>query len=99
MVRPAALWHLPLVHTRPPPGPTVKVCPFFGGPLAGDGGFGALPVIVTSVPTPYKDLSTCDWAFLTPAEAAVTVTTSPIPSARPSAMKIACRILRRNSLR
>ena len=60
---------------------------------------GGLPVTVTSVPTPYSDFSTSDWAFFTPADAAVTVTTRPIPSARPSAMKMACRILRRSSRR
>src|SRR5580704_4490407 len=62
-----------------------------------DGGLGAAPVTVTSVPTPYRPLRTPAWAFLTPAEAAVTVSTSPTPTARPSAMKIACRMRRRNS--
>ena len=38
-----------------------------------------------------------DWAFLTPADAAVTVITSPIPSARPTAIKMAWRARRRSS--
>ena len=54
-------------------------------------------VTVTSVPTPYSDLSTVPWVAETPFEAAVTVMTSPTPSASPSAMKIDCRILRRSS--
>ncbi|MGH3160151.1 MAG: hypothetical protein ACRDNF_26765 [Streptosporangiaceae bacterium] len=44
---------------------------------------------VMSVPTPYSECSTLPCAFLTPLEAEVTVMTRPIPSARPSAMKIA----------
>jgi len=56
-------------------------------------------VTVTSVPTPYSECSTVVWAFLTPEAAAVTVITKPIPRARPRAMKIACRIRRRNSRR
>ncbi len=56
-------------------------------------------VTVTSVPTPYSECSTCACASLTPDDAAVTVMTRPIPSARPRAMKIAWRIRRRNSRR
>ena len=56
-------------------------------------------VTVMSVPTPYSECSTVAWAFLTPEEAAITVITKPIPRARPRAMKIAWRILRRNSRR
>src|SRR5208282_4345125 len=43
-------------------------------------------VTVTSVPTPYSACSTVPWAFLTPADAAVTVMTRPTPRASPSAM-------------
>ncbi len=57
---------------------------------------GAL-VTVMSVPTPYSECKTDAWAFLTPAAAAVTVITSPIPSASPIAMKMAWRARRRNS--
>ena len=46
-------------------------------------------VTVMSVPTPYSECSTVAWAFLTPDDAAVTVITKPIPSARPRAMRIA----------
>ena len=54
-------------------------------PLPGAGALGgALPVTVMSVPTPYSDFSTSAWAFLTPAEAAVTVTTRPIPARDPA---------------
>src|SRR5579875_1466370 len=60
---------------------------------------GFLPVTVASVPTPYSELSTLDWALFTPADAADTVTTSPTPRARPSAMKTAWRIRRRSSRR
>src|SRR5579875_1867050 len=69
----------------------------FGEP--GAGSRGAAPVTVTSAPTPYSALSTPDWALFTPAEAAATVTTSPTPRARPSAMKMAWRIRRRSSRR
>jgi hypothetical protein len=65
-------------------------------PGVNDPAAGAL-VTVTSVPTPYSACSTVPWAFLTPAEAAVTVMTKPTPRARPSAMKTACRIRRRSS--
>src|SRR5260221_8109613 len=82
-VWPAALWHFPLLHICAPPGPTWKVCAPLGG-VPDLGGPGAAPVTVTSVPTPYSELSTSAWAFFTPAEAAVTVTTRPIPSARRS---------------
>ena len=54
-------------------------------------------VTVMSVPTPYSECSTVLCAFFTPADAAVTVMTRPIPTARPSAMKHACRIRRRSS--
>jgi hypothetical protein len=93
------LWHFPPWQTFAPPGPIWKVWPPFGGVLPCERDFGALPVTVTSVPTPYSELRTSDWAFLTPAEAAVTVRTSPMPSARPSAMKMACRTRRRSSRR
>ena len=56
-------------------------------------------VTVTSVPTPYRACRTVPWLAETPAEAAVTVMTRPMPMARPRAMKIACRILRRSSRR
>ena len=56
-------------------------------------------VTVTSVPTPYSACSTVPWAFLTPADAAVTVMTRPTPRARPSAMNTAWRIRRRSSRR
>src|SRR6266702_1372976 len=48
-------------------------------------------VTVTSVPTPYSDCRTVLWAVRTPAAMADTVTTRPIPSARPSATTMACR--------
>jgi hypothetical protein len=54
-------------------------------------------VTVTSVPTPYSECSTAPWLAETPSDAAVTVMTRPTPRARPAAMKIACRILRRSS--
>ncbi len=44
-------------------------------------------VTVMSVPTPYSECSTVAWASLTPADAAVTVMTKPIPRARPRAIK------------
>src|SRR6202034_2455953 len=76
------------------------VPPFCGWPLAvGFLACGASPVTVTSVPTPYSEASTLDSAFFTPAEAALTVTTRPIPTARPKATKIAWRIRRRRSRR
>src|SRR5580700_2130048 len=76
------------------------VAPFGGWPFAeGFLGCGASPVTVTSVPTPYSEASTLDSAFFTPAEAALTVTTRPIPTARPRATKIAWRIRRRSSRR
>src|SRR5215467_3472070 len=59
---------------------------------------GAL-VTVMSVPTPYSECSTAPCACATPAEAAVTVITRPIPTARPREMKITCRIRRRSSRR
>ena len=62
-------------------------------PAAGD------LVTVMSVPTPYSECSTVPWAFLTPVAAAVTVITSPMPRARPRAMKADCRIRRRSSRR
>src|ERR1700733_13938454 len=76
------------------------VAPFGGWPFV-DGflACGASPVTVTSVPTPYSEASTLDSAFFTPAEAALTVTTRPIPTARPKATKIAWRIRRRSSRR
>ena len=48
-------------------------------PGLNDPAFGVL-VTVTSVPTPYSACSTVPWAFLTPADAAVTVITRPTPS-------------------
>src|SRR5271156_4120923 len=76
------------------------VPPFGGWPFAeGFLACGASPVTVTSVPTPYSEASTLDSAFFTPAEAALTVTTRPIPTARPKATKIAWRIRRRSSRR
>ncbi len=57
---------------------------------------GAL-VTVMSVPTPYSECRTLPWASFTPDAAAVTVMTSPMPTARPRAMKTACRIRRRSS--
>ena len=54
-------------------------------------------VTVISVSSPYSECSTLVWAFLTPAESAVTVMTRPMPSARPSAMMLDCRARRRNS--
>src|SRR5215469_8295328 len=98
IVSPAALWHFPLLHVCAPPGPSWNVWAFLGGEPA-FGGPGLAPVTVTSVPTPYSELSTSAWAFFTPAEAAFTVTTRPTPSARPSAMKMAWRIRRRSSRR
>jgi hypothetical protein len=68
-------------------------------PLEGDEKDGAGPVTVTLVPAPYSELSTSASAFFTPAEAELTVTTRPIPTARPRAMRIACRIRRRSSRR
>src|SRR5215470_15820408 len=59
---------------------------------------GAL-VTVMSVPTPYRECSTLPCAWATPADAAVTVMTRPIPMARPSEMRITCRIRRRSSRR
>ncbi len=67
-------------------------------PGLNDPAFGVL-VTVTSVPTPYSACSTVPWAFLTPADAAVTVITRPTPRARPSAMKMAWRMRRRSSRR
>ena len=52
---------------------------------------------VMSVPTPYSECRTEPSAFLTPVDAAVTVITSPMPSARPIAMKMAWRARRRSS--
>src|ERR1700683_1525865 len=75
--------------------PPFGAWPFAEGFLA----CGASPVTVTSVPTPYSEASTLDSAFFTPAEAALTVTTRPIPTARPEATKIAWRIRRRSSRR
>jgi hypothetical protein len=54
-------------------------------------------VTVMSVPTPYKEWSTSAWAALTPAAAAVTVTTRPTPRAKPIATTLAERIRRRSS--
>ena len=65
-------------------------------PWAPFGGVG-LVVTVTSVPMPYSALSTLACAAFTPDDAPITVMTRPIPMARPMAMKIACRILRRSS--
>ena len=65
-------------------------------PLPAEPAAGVL-VTVMSVPTPYSECRTDAWAFLTPADAAVTVITRPIPSARPIAMKIDCRIRLRSS--
>ena len=73
----------PFPWTRKPNGP----------PLPRDGAL----VTVMSVPTPYSECSTVPWAFFSPDDAAVTVMTSPMPTARPSAMKLACRIRRRSS--
>ena len=56
-------------------------------------------VTVAAVPTPYRFCSTVACADLTPDDAAATVMTRPIPTARPSAMKVACRIRRRSSRR
>src|ERR1035437_11051124 len=42
-------------------------------------------VTVTSVPTPYRECRTVPCASLTPADAAVTVITRPIPTAIPKA--------------
>ena len=67
-------------------------------PGVNDPAFGVL-VTVTSVPTPYRACSTVPWAFLTPADAAVTVMTRPTPSARPSAMNTPWRMRRRSSRR
>ena len=77
------------------------VVAFFGGwpPLEGGDKDGAGPVTVTLVPAPYSELSTSASAFFTPAEAELTVTTRPIPTARPRATKIAWRIRRRSSRR
>jgi hypothetical protein len=57
---------------------------------------GAL-VTVMSVPTPYRECSTAPCAWATPAEAAVTVITRPIPMARPREMKTTCRVRLRSS--
>jgi hypothetical protein len=89
--------HLPLTHIWAPSGPSWMVVRLPPEPL-GALKVGAGPVTVMSVATPYRPLRTLAWAFLTPAAAAVTVSTSPTPTARPSAMKIACRRRRRNSL-
>jgi len=96
---PAALWQWPLLQICAPFGLIWNVCEFLGGLLPVLGGPGAAPVTVTSVPTPYSPCSTADWAFFTPFEVAITVTTRPTPTARPSAMKMACRIRRRSSRR
>ena len=56
-------------------------------------------VTVTSVPTPYRECRTVPCASLTPADAAVTVITRPIPTAIPKAMKLAWRLLRLSSRR
>ena len=98
IVWPAAFSHLPLVQIWAPSGPTCRLCPPpLVGPLPVLGGPGAAPVTVTSVPTPYSPCSTADWAFFTPADAATTVMTRPTPTASPSEIKTACRILRRSS--
>ena len=54
-------------------------------------------VTVTSVATPYSECSTVSCAARTPADIAETVTTRPMPSARPRATTTACRRLRRSS--
>ena len=56
-------------------------------------------VTVAAVPTPYRFCSTVPCAALTPADAAVTVMTRPIPRARPREMKMAWRFRRRSSRR
>ncbi len=56
-------------------------------------------VTVADVPTPYRFCSTVACAALTPDDAAFTVMTGPIPRARPTEMKMAWRIRRRNSRR
>ena len=56
-------------------------------------------VTVRSVPTPYSEFRTDTCAFCTPAAAEVTVITSPIPSASPSATNTAWRMRRRSSRR
>jgi hypothetical protein len=96
-VFPAALVHPP---------PLTQICGPCG-PVAGAGvPFGVLlsachcgPVTVTVVAAPYSVRSTLDCALATAAESAATVTTSPTPRARPSAMKMAWRIRRRSSRR
>jgi len=85
--------HLPLLQTSAPLGPIVTRVP---AEEPGLNGGGAL-VTVMSVPTPYNPLSTPAWAFCTPLDAAVTVTTRPTPTARPSAMNTACRLRRPSS--
>jgi hypothetical protein len=72
--------------------------PMPNDPGVNDPAFGVF-VTVTSVPTPYSACSTVPWAFLTPADAAVTVITRPTPRARPSAMNTAWRMRRRSSRR
>ena len=60
---------------------------------------GAVFVTVMSVPTPSKVCSTSVWAAFTPADAADTVMTSPMPMARPTAMTNDCLLRRRSSRR
>jgi hypothetical protein len=99
-VDPARLVHFPLpLQISGPFGPSWMIWAPAGGAVPGLSGVGGAPVTVTSVPTPYSAPSTSVCAFLNPADAEATVTTSPTPSARPSAIKMAWRILRRNSRR
>ena len=56
-------------------------------------------VTVMSVPTPVSGLSTSSCARSSPADSAVVVTTSPTPSARPSAVRIVRPLRRRSSLK
>src|SRR5215472_5416013 len=58
---------------------------------------GRAEVTVMSVPIPYSECSTALWAFATPVEAAVTVTTTPIPRAMPAAVRKAGLGRRRSS--
>jgi hypothetical protein len=58
---------------------------------------GGASVTVTSVPIPYSECSTVACAVLTPAAAAVTVSTVPTPTASPAALSNACRERRRSS--
>src|SRR5579875_3213057 len=98
IVPPFSVRHFPFTHswapTLPPGEPPILMLVLVPELPVGADGFW---VTVTSVPTPYSELSTSAWAFFTPEEAADTVITRPTPSARPSAITTDCFIRRRSS--